>query len=221
MDKNHRLDAPNDNELRSIEQLGSHSGLTTIYPHAHELWEGNELMSETARESKRAAEQLAINRSVRKWFIPVGILIPLPFVTAALISAVGSTYITVQSLGLLLLPVIFTLAIGAYIVYASIKKVLNIFYAHSIKGLPFYITHLSLMMLSFQGHYAAIAPFYTNSIIYNTILTSGVVLITSIILSGVLLYIWTSTRLTGGMKFGCVGIIALLIIIATALVNLL
>ena len=79
MDKDHRLDAPDNESLSGIEQISDHSDLTTIYPHAHLDWEKDELISRDEREKRRDDERLRVSLSLRKWFLPIGLLIPLPF----------------------------------------------------------------------------------------------------------------------------------------------
>ncbi len=219
MDKDHRLAAPDNESLRTIEQLGDRSELTTIYPHAHTEFEGD-LLSSEARQEKRDKEQERINLTVRKWFLIIGLLVPVPFILGSLLFTVGVTFLKLENLAVLLLPVVAAAAIWVYVSYRAAKRVYDIFYEHSIKATPFIVTLLSLLVLSLPAVYVAIVPLYTSSIVLNALISSAIVLLLSVILSGLLILIWTSSRISPALKFGCVGIIALVILIATTFVNM-
>jgi membrane-associated HD superfamily phosphohydrolase len=219
MDKDHRLDAPDNESLRTIEQLGNHSELSTIYPHAHNQWEG-ELISKEEREARRAREQVRINVTIRKWFAVIGALVPLPFILGTAFFTLGLTFVRVDNLVYLMLPIVAAVLVWFYISLRSIKRVYAIFYEHSIKATPFIVILLVLLLLSLQAHYMLVLPLYGDSILLNSLLTSAVSLTTSIVLSGILMLIWTSSRLSSSWKFGFVCIIALGIVIATALLNI-
>lgn len=219
MDRDHRLAAPDNESLRTIEQLSDRSELTTIYPHSHNEWEGVDLLSREAREEKRDREQQRINLTIRKWFPAIGLLTPMPFVLGSIIVTAAVTFLRIEHLAYLLLPVVITVALWLYLSFRSIKTVFGIFYQHSIKATPFVMTLLSLIILSLQGHYIAILPLYTDSIIFNSLLSSTFVLLTSVILSGFLIFIWTSARMSVGLKFSSIGGLALVILLATAYIN--
>ncbi|MGV9001986.1 MAG: hypothetical protein ACOH18_03445 [Candidatus Saccharimonadaceae bacterium] len=219
MDKDHRLTAPDNESLRAIEQVGDHSELAGIYPDAHNEWESVGLLSREAREEKRNQEQLLISQSIRKWFAVIGLLVPVPFISAFIIIAISATYLHADNIALLLIPALIGVSLWLFISFISIKKVYAIFYSHSIRVAPFLITLLLLVLLSLQALYVTILGLYTDSIIYNTIISSLVVLVTSIGLSGILILIWTSIRLSAAYKIGCIGIVAGAILIVTLLVN--
>ena len=220
MDKDHRMDSPDNESLRSIEQLGDHSELTTIYPHAKNEFDGD-LLSSEAREEKRDKEQQRINLTIRKWFVVIGLLIPVPFILGEVLFTIVVTYVSVTNVALLLIPVVIAVLFWLIVSVKAIKRVYAIFYEHSIKATPFVATLLVLLLMSLQAHYMLILPLYTDSILLNSLFTSGVVLMTSIVLSGLLLLIWTSSRISATLKFGCVGIIVLVILIITTIVNFL
>lgn len=220
MDKDHRLDAPDNESLKTIEQLGNHPELSTIYPKAKKQWAG-ELLSEDERETKRGNELRHINVTIRKWFPVIGLLTPLPFVLGSILLAGALTFLKPNNLALLLLPVSVMIVIWLYVSYHSVKRVYRIFYDHSIKATPFVITLLGLLALSLQGHYVALVPIYTDSVFYNALITSSVILAMSVLISGLLIFIWTTLRISSTMKFVSIGIIAVAILIATVYVNFL
>lgn len=221
MDKDHHLDAPDNESLRTIEQLSDHSELTNIYPHPHDQWEGTELMSSEEREKKRDREQLNISLSIRRWFFLVGLLIPIPFVLGVLLAVVGITFMRPENFGVLLLPAVIALVVWFIASRLALKKVVSIFYGHAIATPPYFIVHIGLLLLSIQGIYVAASSFYTQSLLYDTVLTSGFVMLMSIFLSAVLLVLWTSPLLSSRLKFTSIGVIAVAILGATAIVNFL
>src|SRR5690606_37782067 len=204
-----RMDAPDNESLRAIEQLQDHSELSSMYPHAHDQWEGTELMSPEERERKRALEQLNISLSIRRWFFLVGFLIPIPVVLAALMSVTGVTYVNEGNIGFMLLPIVISLGIWVLLSNLAMKKVDDIFYGHSIAITPYLMAHVGLLLLAMQVTYVAASSFYSNSLIINTAITSGFALVVSVMLSGVLLVIWTTPHLVTKLKFASIAVIAL------------
>lgn len=216
MDKDHHLDAPDNESLQNIEQLTDRSSLTAIYPHAHDAWEGSNLMSRDEREQKRDKDQLRISITIRRWFAVIGVLVPLPFVLAAIGIALGSRFLSVDKLGILLLPVVIAVFIVLYISYRSIKFVYEIFYNHAIKATPFVITLIILLALSVYGVLLASQWLHNGDIIHDVAIISISTILMSIMYSGVLLLIWASQSLSSAGKMGCVALLVVAIGAATA-----
>ena len=215
MDKDHRLDAPDNESLRTIEQLSDHSELTTIYPHARDEWEGVELLSREEREARRDKEQLRINITLRRWFAVIGLLVPVPFIIGAFLVSLATTFIVIENLAYLLLPIVIAFTVWVYLSYRAIKRVYGIFYDHSVNATPFIIALLALLLMSVQGHYMALLPVYTDSLIFNSLITSATILVTSIIISGLLVLIWTSKKMSTAFKLASIGLIAIAILSAS------
>ena len=211
MDRNHQLDAPDNDNLRAINQLDDHSGLTTIYPHAHDQWDGD-IMSTEARETKQAKELDNISISIRKWAVPVGVLAIAPIVSASLLAAVALTYVTEDNASLLLFPMMIITGIWGLVSFAAIKKLYGIFYEHALQATPFFVMLLVLMGLAVQSIYIVTRPFQSGSFIFNTAIISGVALVVSVALSWILLVIWTSRRIAGNTKLGLIGVIAFILL---------
>lgn len=214
MDKDHRLAAPDNDALKNIEQLGDHSGLTTIYPHAHKEWEGVEISTRDQRETERTKEQLRMMLSIRRWFLPIGLLIPLPFVLAVLLISIGAEYLKVQNLWLMIVPVVAIVGLWLYLSYRAFRAVYDIFYAHSIKATPFFIVLASLLVLSINLVHGLTQYTHSTSVIITTGIVSLGIMAVSTLLSGLLLFIWTSQKLPGSVKLAI--IIALAIGIGAA-----
>ena len=215
MDRKHQLDAPDNDNLKGISQLDDHSGLTTIYPHAQNQWDGD-LMSTEARETKQAKELSAITLSIRKWAIPIGFLAIAPIVAAVLLVSIALTYVTKDNASILLFPMMLIIAAWGIASFAAIKRLYGIFYEHALQATPFFIILLVLMGLSVQSVYVLSSSLQNSSIIYNVAVVSGIALIVSAVLSWILLLLWTSPRIAGNTKLGLIGVIAfILLAIAT------
>ena len=211
MDRKHQLDAPDNDTLKTIEQLDDRSGLTTIYPHAQDQWDGN-IMTTEARETKQAKELSAITLSIRKWAVPVGVLAIAPIVSASLLAAVALTYVTEDNASLLLFPMMIITGIWGLVSFAAIKKLYGIFYGHALQATPFFVMLLVLMGLAVQSIYIVTRPIQNGSFIFNTAVISGVALAVSAALSWILLVIWTNRRIAGNVKLGLIGVIAFILL---------
>jgi len=220
MDNNHRLGAPDNDSLQHIEQLDDHSELAGLYPDAHHDWEDEDLLSREAREEKRDREQLRIRLTIRGWFPIIGLLTPLPFILAALLSTTALTYIKVENLAPLMLPIVAVVLLWLYVSYRSMKQVYHIFYSHSLVASPFIAVLLALLIVSFQALFVTMTTLYTDSLIYNTLLLGALVLALSVIYSGVLMAIWVSQRMSGLVKVCCISALAVLVVVVTVYLNL-
>lgn len=219
MDSKHRLDAPDNDSLRNIEQVGDRSELASLYPNAHNEWEGTNLLSQQAREEKRANEQLQISLTLRRWFAVIGVLTPLPLILGALLFTVAYTYLRIENLAYLILPVVITVALWGYASYRATKRVHDIFYQHSIVATPFMAALLLMLATSIPALYLALRELYGTSLIYNAVITCLVILAASIAYSGMLVFIWTAQKVSGAYKIGLVGILVGVIGLVTLLVN--
>lgn len=212
MDKNHRLDAPNNEALSDIEQIEDHTRLAATYPTARSEWDGIELMSGEARAKKRDEEQIRINAAIWKWFPIIGLLIPMPAVLLAPMLALAATHLDIKDAGILLLPVFFAVGLWGYLSFKSIRAVHSIFYAHSIKTTPYLFAHVILLGLSFRGLFLLAQSLHSGWAIGDVLIVDAIILTTSILLAGILLFIWTTRRLTSNWKIGILAMIACAVI---------
>jgi len=220
MDGKHRLDAPNNESLQDIEQLGDHSDLSTLYFNAHVEWEGKEIISDAERHARHAKEVLDVTLSIRKWFVVIGLLIPLALVSFVVLLAFATTYITTDNARFALLYVILLTACWLIISFVSLRRVYAIFYAHGIRATPFVVMLIALSGLSAQASYLLTRPLQPGTFLGNTLVVSAGTMLASVVLTGLLLFIWTTPRLSGNGKVGIIGIIAgaiLLLILITSL----
>ncbi len=220
MDRDHRLDAPDNEALSAISQLDDHSELTTIYRRAHSEWEGVDIMSRDARESKLKAEKLRISLSLRKWFVPIGLLIPLPFIIMSLFVTFAGKYFDVATLGFMTLPLLIGIGFVLFLSYKGFRYGYRIFYTHGTKGLPFILCLVALLGLSLNPLFLLTEPLHTGDHTIDGFIVAAGVLILSVIYSAIMTFVWSSPRLSSGLKIACVGIMALVIAIGTAILYL-
>lgn len=215
MDRKHQLEAPDNDSLKIIEQLDDHSGLTTMYPQAHDQWDGT-IMSTTDREVKRDKELAAITNGVTKWAIPIGLLAIAPVVVAALLLSLVFTYINEDNAPILLFPMMLITAIWGIASFFAIKKLYGIFYNHALRATPFLVILLVLMGLSVQGIFMLTRTLQNSSAVNNVLIIGGIALVVSMALSWILLHIWTTKRIAANTKLALIGVVAfILLAIAT------
>ena len=212
MDRNHRLDAPNNESLGTIEQLNDHSNLSGLYFSARKEWEGKAIISDDERQSRQAEAQLAIALSIRPWFIVIGTLVPLPVILFIILSAIATTLVTKDNAQFALLPIILGIGLWFSVSFFSLRRVHTIFYDHAIKATPFAAVLVALVGLSAQASFLLTRNIQNESFLTNTLIVSAGTLVASIVISGLLLIIWTSPRLTGNNKVGGIVAIALLLL---------
>lgn len=208
MDRSHRLDAPDNEALKNIEQVSDHSELSTIYPHAHNQWSG-ELVTETERDRRHQKTQDTISFGIRKEFAIIGVLIPLPVVFLALLVSAAFLMITEENAALFVIPGIFIFLILAVSIFFIYKKVFKIFYTNALQAGPFIIALLAMLTASASIIYTLTTPIHTENGLISTVVVSLFVLIWSIILCFGLLRIWTTPKLKGNTKAGIIGIMTL------------
>ena len=200
MDRDHRLEAPDNEELSAIQQLDNHSELTTLYPRAHKEWEGADLMSSDERAKKHDEEQLHISMTIRKWFAIIGLLVPTPAILIAFMAITASRYLNPSDMGILLLPVIAIVALVCWLSFRCIQQVYIIFYNHAIKATPFLVVLIGYLLLSLFSLFIATQPLHTGDYLIDAIVISGAVWTASIVYSAVLVFIWSSQGLNAKAK---------------------
>lgn len=208
MEKDHKLDAPDNENLKTIEQLTDRSELTTIYPHGHAQWEGTALMSHDEREEKRDQEQLRISLTIRRWFAVIGALVPLPFILFISIVTYASLHLDQTNISYMFVPVIGAVVLAAYISYRAIRLVRDIFYKHATKAAPFLFILITLVASSVYGLLLVTQSLHTGELFHDVLVISAAAVLTSIMYSGILLLIWASPKLSSKAK---VGLIVLLV----------
>lgn len=211
MEKFHKLDSPNNDRLSDIEQIEDRSGLAASYPTARNEWESIPLMSGEARAKKQAEEQIRINAAIWKWFPIIGVLAPLPVVLLSLLLAISATYLDFKEAAYLLLPVFFAAFLWGYLSFKAIQALRRIFYTHSIKAAPYLIAHFILLGVSFQGVFLLAQTLHSGWVIGDVLIVNGIILAVSIILAGILLFIWTTRRLSSNWKIASLALLAVCI----------
>lgn len=200
MDRDHRLDAPDNEELSAIKQLDNHSELASLYPHVHKEWEGSDLMSSEDRANKRDAEQLHISMSIRKWFPIIGLLVPTPAILIAFMAIGASRYLRPDDMGILLLPVLGIVALVGWLSFRCIQQFYTIFYNHAIKATPFLFVLVVYLLLSLFSLFIVTQPLHTGDFLIDAMIISGATWTASIIFSAILVFIWSSQSVPARAK---------------------
>lgn len=199
---NHQLEAPNEEELKAIQQIENRSELSSLYFKPGEQNQGP-ILSPEERVKAKEEEVAAKSKGIWQSFLKIGLYIPYPLVIAASIAA--ALYTFASSLNGLVFLGLIILSVGvwgltSYFAYAAIFKV---FYKHGLRAGPFMITMLISVLLAAQAAYGLVAQMFVGAelpLLFNTTLVSIIVLIYSIIASGILLSVWGNPKLKSSVK---------------------
>jgi len=200
MDRNHTLDAPNNDELSTIEQIEDHSDLSGIYRSAHTEYEG-EILSEEARKKVKDDELEAITSGIGKSALSIGILVVYPFVVGALVAA--GLYEIAENIYPMVLVSVAILSIGFWMLtsYHAFSTIFKKFYKHALRAGPFLTVMLVSLILASQALYGIVSELFSSqSLIFNVALISLMLVLYSLIASFILLGIWGNSRLKSGLK---------------------
>lgn len=212
MNKKDRIEAPNNDSLQGIEQVSDRSDLSTLYHKARNEWEGKEILSDEEREARRVKEIESITISIRRRFIVVGLLIPTPIIGLAVLLSLAATYLTPDTFQFMVFPAIVSAGVWMLISFLSIKKIRAIFYEHTVRPGPFAIVLIALLGLAAQASFLATRPIQTDSLVLNVAIVSACTYLASFVLSGLLLLIWASQKISGQTKMGYIGLLATIMI---------
>lgn len=208
MDRNHQLDAPNNEELENIEQVTDHSGLTTLYRSAKPQWDG-EVMSEEERERRRKHKEDTVSFGIRKHIFTIGFLAPLPLIIASIVVTGIFSTITDDNVRMFVIPMIIAFLVWILVTIGIYKHLVKLFYTNAVQTGPFLFTLLLLLGMSLPTIYVLTLPFHDQQPLISALLIAGVELVWSIILTIPLIFIWTTPKLRGNAKFALVTVIAL------------
>lgn len=200
MDRNHTLEAPNDEQLSGIEQIADRSDLTGIYRAPGEQFEG-ELLSSEERERVKAEELEAITSGIGKSVLSIGLFVPYPFVSGALL-AVGLYWAATLLNAMVFAPLLILTGgfwmITSYKAYASIFKK---FYKHALRaGLFLTVMLVSIIMASQAIFGIVMKRFAGQDLIFNVALVSLLTIVYSLVASYILLGIWGNSKLKSAIK---------------------
>jgi hypothetical protein len=196
----HKLDAPNNDELKSIDQIGDHSSASTVYRKANDQFEG-EILSAKAREKAKAEELEAITSGLGRNALRIGLLVPYPFISGLLLTVGVYTTVTLANASIFFGIVIIAAGlwlISSYYAYSAIYK---IFYKHALRAGPFLAVMLINILIVSQAIYGLVVQdFAVDNLVYNAGLISLLLLLYSFIVSYILVGIWGNSRLKSSIK---------------------
>jgi hypothetical protein len=209
MDSSHKLEAPNEEELRTIEHIEDRSGLSTLYRAPGQQFEG-EILSSEARDKAKAEKLEAITSGIGKSALKIGLYIPYPFVSGSLLAVF--IYTSVNWANAFILFALVILSIGAWMItsYLAYAAIFKTFYKHALRAGPFLLVMLVSMLMAAQAIYGYVADAISNqSLLFNVAIVSLLVVLFSVVASYILLGIWGNSRLGSGVKAAVSGALIL------------
>lgn len=212
MDSSHKLDAPNDDSLHTIDQVANHSDLSTLYPHAKDQWTGD-LVSKDVRSYRQQEHQDTLSFGIRQYFFTVGLLIPLPFISIIVALTAAFVYVKESNVSMFVIPGIFVFFILLGITIGSFRKLSNLFYMNALRALPYAVIMLGLLSIIVFMLYHATSSIHDYQLLPAVAIVSAATIIVSIILNFFFLRLWTTPVISGAMK------ILIMITLALALIG--
>lgn len=214
MDRNHQLDAPNNETLKNIEQLEKRSELSALYFQPKDQRVG-ELISEEERDSRRTKSLDAITRNIKKRFISIGFLGMLPFSLLAGLVALALFFSALivkdRNAAVLVVPIMILFLIWVFVTFRLLRFYFSIFYEHALRGSIFLFFQLMIAGAGAHSIFTlVIAPLQLGPIT-NIIIVSGVGLILSPLVSFILLQVWVSPRISGNIKLSIIALLTVAI----------
>jgi hypothetical protein len=216
MGSNNIIQAPNEDELREIRQIEDRSAMTGIYFEPQKQYEGEVILSQEERSKAIEEKTAAASKGIWKSFLRIGLFIPYPLVIGASIAA--ALYTFAKELNPLLFLGICILSLGVWGVtsYFAYSAIFKVFYKHGLRAGPFLLVMLISVLLASQAAYGLVAVMFVGAelpLLFNTTLISIVLLIYSIIMSGILLAVWGNPKLKSLAK----AIASVLVVITSGL----
>lgn len=199
MDENHRLNAPDNDSLSQVEQLQDRSELSSIYPHAGKQWEGD-LISQEERERRRQHKEDMMSFGIRKLWWKIGFLAPLPLVLLCLFLAGSAKGIALTNINLMVIPMIIVFLIWIGVTITIYRRIFSTFYTHALQALPFLAILYVLLALSVEILYILTIPIHQQVPLTAVLLVGTLTLLWSLVLSPLMLVLWTTPRVSGAVK---------------------
>ncbi len=199
MISHHSLDAPDNEELKNIEQVADHSDASTVYRQAKEQWSG-EILSSEERERRRQHTEDTLTFGIRKQFLQIGILAPMPFIFLALLISTNLAIIGRVDMVILAVPLVLSYIIWLVVSFSIMKNLFRIFYKNALTAGPFLFILYAILFLSIQAIKISSSPIHNYQLFTSVAIVSAVEIVLSIVLSYFLLLIWTTPKISGGIK---------------------
>lgn len=201
MDRSHKLDAPNNDALRTIEQVQDRTGLSSIYRQAHDQWSG-ELVSKDERDARQKHHQETLSFGIRKHFATISLLLLLPLVSFAIAASFALVHLNDDNVALYVIPAVFGFLVWAGLTILAFKKANRLFYDNALSIGGFMFVLYLLLVLQLPLLIESLAPLHTGDLVLATAYTSAAVLLISLVASGLMVFLWTTPKIHGAVKVG-------------------
>ncbi|MES2630993.1 MAG: hypothetical protein V4611_03475 [Patescibacteria group bacterium] len=209
MDRNHKLDAPNNEELRIIDQIEDKSGAATVYRNPKPQFHG-EILSAEQRQKVKDDELASITNDLWKSSLKIGLYVPYPFVGGALLAAILNSSVDMVSAGIMIGLLIVVTGFWLYTSYVAYARIFKIFYKHALRAGPFIFVMLPSVLLASQAFYAyTAANIAGQSIVFNVAAVSLLVVLYSILTTFIVLLVWSHSKIKGIFKAAVAGLVLL------------
>lgn len=200
MDRSHKLDAPNNEELRTIEQIEDRSGVAAVYRNPTKQFEGD-ILSASEREKVQAEKVASVSGDTWKLSPKIGFLIVYPFISAALLVTILYSSILGMNRAIYIVSAIISAGfwmITSYLAYANIFKIL---YKHGLRAGPFLLVILASTFLGSQAISNITATYFAGqSLLTNIAFVSIATIIYSIITAYIILFVWGNVHIKAVLK---------------------
>lgn len=214
------MDAPDNESLRTIEQVSDHSELSAIYRRPGTQWDG-EIVSAEERERRRKHHEETMSFGIRSKFWVVGILAPLPIIIFALLGSAALAYITEKNVSYFIIPGLIVFSLFIAFTISAIRKVFDLFYKNALRAGPFLFVLFTVLLLSIQILYILATPLHHQEILRAITYVGLAELVWSTVICSVLLILWTTPKISGGGKFGIFALLAIALLMANAAIMVL
>lgn len=210
MDGNHKLDAPNNDALSTIDQIADRSDITTVYRAAGKQFEG-EILSAEDRAKAKEQKIDAITLGLWKSSFKIGFFVVYPFIAAALSAVL--LYLNTSGLNPLILTPLLIVIGGVWLItsYNAYRAIYRIFYKHALRATPFlFVMLINVFLASFAFYSYVVDHLATQSLLFNVGFISLLTLAYSIITSYIILLTWGAPRISSSLKaFVAGGVLAI------------
>lgn len=212
MDRSHKLEAPNNEELKTIDQIEDHSGVSTVYRNPGEQFEGD-ILSSDEREKVRIERLNAPIKSIWKSSLKIGFYVPYPFVSGLLLATLLNYTVAWANATMFIAFIIIAVGVWMLTSYFAYARIFKIFYKHGLRAGPFLLVMLISTLLASQAIYLFVVERIAGqSLLFNLTILCIFMIVYSIVATTIVLLAWGNTKLNGMYKL----LISAFVIIASA-----
>lgn len=200
MDRSHKLDSPNNEELRIIEQIEDHSGASTAYRNPTIHFEGD-ILPANEREKVKAEKIASASSNTWKSSPKIGFLIVYPLISAALLATILYVFVSEMNNAVYIVSAIVSAGFWMLTSYVAYSRVFKNLYKHGLRAGPLLLVVLISTFLGSQALFNVLSlTFAKESLLTNVSLISVATIFYSIITTYIVLFVWGNTHIQAVYK---------------------